>query len=62
MREDKASSEVEATCKRLEKLSDDVFVLQPESTNRNHTRMILEETDEEKVWIDAVVKGAYIKF
>lgn len=62
MRQDKASDEVEATCKRLERLSQDVFVLQPESTNRNHTRMILEETDEEKVWIHAVVVGAFIKF
>ena len=62
MREDKASSEVEATCKRLEQLSEDVFVLQPESSNRHHTRMILEETDQEKVWVHAVVVGAFIKF
>ena len=64
MREDKASSEVEATCKRLEKHDRllDAYLLQPESSNRNHTRMLLENTDDEKVWIHAVVVGAFIKF
>ena len=64
MRQDKASDEVEATCKRLEKHESlpDAYVLQPESSNRNHTRMLLENTDDEKVWIHAVVVGAFIKF
>jgi len=64
MRQDKASDEVEATCKRLEKHDSlpNVYVLQPESSNRNHTRMLLENTGDEKVWIHAVVVGAFIKF
>ncbi len=64
MRQDKASDEVEATCKRLEKHDSlpDVYVLQPESSNRNHTRMLLEHTEGEKVSIHAVVVGAFIKF
>ena len=64
MRQDKASDEVEATCKRLEKHESlpDAYVLQPESSNRNHTPMLLGNTDDEKVWIHAVVVGAFIKF
>ena len=64
MRQDKASDEVEATCKRLEKHESlpDAYVLQPESSNRNHTPMLLGNTDAEKVWINPVVIGAFIKF
>ena len=64
MRQDKAFDEVNATCKRLEKHESlpDVCVLQPESSNRNYTRMLLENTGGEKVSIHAVVVGAFIKF
>ena len=62
MRQDKASDEVEATCKRLEKHENlpDAYVLQPESSNRNHTPMLQGNTDDEKVWTHAVVVGAFI--
>ena len=64
MRQDRASDGVKATCKRLEKHESlpDVCVLQPESSNRNYTRMLLEYTGGEKVSIYAVVFGAFIKF
>ena len=50
VRQDTASDELEATCKRLEKHESlpDAYVLQPESSNRNHTRMLLESTDDER--------------
>lgn len=64
MREDKSSDQVEATCKRFEKHESlpDVYVGVPESSNPQHDDIILEETSTKKVWIHAVVKGAYIKY
>jgi hypothetical protein len=38
------------------------FLLVPEIINRNYSPILLTDTNDQKVWMHVVVKGAVIKF